>query len=212
MLNLTYNIIYQYKSSERKHLKKLRLKYGRWYQKTYGVSRKRVWYDGELKTRSIKHNIVKNLLLGSRFRCSYCSKRLVRSSKPIDHFVPNSSNPILSFHELNLVPSCDYCNSTLKKKFDPLIQNNRKYRFNNFFILHPIIDDIDNNIFYTDADRTILDIDRCTLKGLNSIDLFELYTEEMLDERINQFIINRDNPLNDEKLIRLVNQCATYQV
>jgi hypothetical protein len=109
------------------------------------------------------------------------------------------------------VPSCEYCNSSLKKAENPIVADAKRYIRKEFFILHPILDDIDANIFYLDSDRTILDIERCTLKGLNTIDLFKLHTEEMQEERINQFLINRDNPITDEKLVRLVNSCATYQ-
>ena len=211
MLNLKHSVAYQYNFTERLHLKSLRSKYGRKFQNVYGESKKRVWYDGELASLRIKHNIIKSLLLGSRFRCAYCSKLLVRSEKPVDHFIPNSIYPELSFHELNLIPSCGYCNSSLKKMFDPIIIKERKYSKSVFFICHPIIHNINQHICYKENDVTQLDLEKCSIEGLNTIELFKLYRFEMIEERINQFIINRDNPLTDEKLIRLVNECATYQ-
>ena len=210
MLNLDYNIVYQYTANERKQLKKLKTKYGRKYQKLYGSSKKRVWYDGEKKSIQIKHNIVKRLLTISKFRCAYCCKRLTRSEKPLDHFLPNSEHTLLSFHPLNLIPSCGYCNSSLKKTFDPLVIKNYKFSKSKFSIVHPIIDNVDSQIFYRNPEKTFLDIQNCSIEGLVTIELFKLHTLEMLEERINQHIINQHNPLSDETLITLVNECATY--
>lgn len=211
MLNLNYNITYQYSASEKKQLKKIKSKYGRKYQKVYGASKKRVWYDGEVKSLKIKNKIITSLLNGSRFRCSYCTKRLTRSEKPIDHFIPNSDYPFFSFHPLNLIPSCGYCNSSLKKTFDPLVIKENKYSRNKFCMVHPIIDNVDEHIAFRNADRTILDIPNCSIEGLTSIQIFELHTLEMLDERINQHLINTHNPLTDDSLTKLVNECATYK-
>lgn len=212
MLNLNFNCSYQYEPAELKHLKSLRLKYGRKYQKQYGLSKKRVWYDGEVKSLSIKHNIVRSLLTGSRFRCAYCTKRLVANDKPIDHFIPNSDFPEYSFHSLNLVPSCGYCNSSLKKTFNPLLTQAKKYSRNTFLIVHPILHNVDNHIVFDAFDSTLIDFERCSIEGLMTIELFHLHTFEMLEQRINQAIIEQYNPLSDISLIKLVNECATYQV
>ncbi|MBW4361054.1 hypothetical protein [Flavobacterium taihuense] len=212
MINIDIKSVYNYTNAEKNQLKRLRSKYGRKYQKLFGSSKKRVWYDGEQCSLRIKHNVVKSLLASSKFKCVYCGKRLIRSGKPVDHFLPNSIYPNQSFHPLNLLPSCDFCNSTLKKAFDPLVVYSKKYSKNIFSIVHPIIEDVDQHIFYTNNDRTILDIKRCTIEGLTSIEIFRLHTFEMQMQRINQHIIDTINPLTNDELIRLVNECATYQI
>lgn len=212
MLNLSKNIIHQYKSSERKQLKKLKSKYGRKYQYTHGASKKRVWYDGELKTTGIKHNISKKLLLGSRLKCAYCGKRLIRCPKPIDHFIPNGKYPKYSFHPLNLLPSCTYCNSTIKGEYNPVVKWSHKYVNNIFFIVHPILHDVDHHIKYKNADKTLFDFDNCTIEGLNSIEFFKLHSEEMRIDRISQKLNEKHNPINNQQLKELVDACATYKL
>lgn len=212
MLNLPKNIIYQYLSTEKKQLKYLKSKYGRKYQLRYGDSKLRVWYDGMVKTKDIKHNISTNLLLGSFLRCAYCGKRLIRCPKPVDHFIPNGKFPKYSFHPLNLVPSCAYCNSTVKGEYVPVVDWAIKYVKMTFFIVHPLIHDVDEHIKYKDIDKVLFDYDNCSIEGLNSIEFFKLHTEEMRIEKISQVLNEKHNPIESESLRRLVDRCATYQV
>lgn len=211
MLNLHYSSAYQYSRAEKKHLRSLRAKYGRHYQLLYGKAKKRVWYDGENKTTRIKHKVVIKLLTATRFRCTYCEKELTRSGKPVDHFLPNSIHTRLSFHPLNLLPSCDYCNSALKKTFDPIVMRHRRYSQMRFSIVHPLLDDVDQHIFYSDPDNTILDTARCTVEGKASIRLFELASYEMMMFRMRTLKFQRENPLTDDELKQLVIDCATYK-
>lgn len=211
MINLTFETAYQYTKRERRHLKSLRRKYGRYYQSGYGKSNRKVWYDGEKRTKEIKHEISKRLLTQARFRCAYCAKLLTGGEKAIDHFIPNAEHPVYSFHPLNLVPSCGYCNETLKGSLDTLAIRHKKYHRIVFKIVHPIIHDVATHLFYIAPENLILDIPRCTVLAKESIKVFKLDSFEMTMLRTQQEMIEANYPLSDEDLQKLVAETATYR-
>jgi len=211
MINLDYQAAYQYSKEEMEQLKSLRIKYGRHYQNTYGQSKKRVWYDGEVKSTAIKHEIIKHLLLATRFRCVYCMKLLARSEKPVDHFINNAAHPKYSFHPLNLVPSCGFCNSSLKGSYEVLATKGTKYHDHVFKIVHPIIHNVDAHIIYLDATKKTIDYNACSVEGKETIRLFDLRSLEMSMERLSQHAMETLFPIDDATLLQLVVDTATYK-
>lgn len=211
MINLEFDTAYQYTKIEKLHLRSLRRKYGHRYQLGYGVNKNKVWYDGETNTRKIKHEISKRLLAKARFRCAYCEKSLVRSEKAIDHFIPNASYPAYSFHPLNLIPSCGYCNETLKNQYDTIFASHNKYHLITFRIVHPIVHNVVNHLSYQAPDDIYLDPDNCSVEGKESVRLFKLASYEMSIERAHQKTLSEKFPLTDPELLQLVAETATYR-
>lgn len=210
MLNLSFNSAYQYTKDEKRVIKALKKKYGKKFQKPYGASKKMVWYDGQNSVKKIKHNISKQLLLKSKFRCSFCGKRLEASSKPIDHFIPNKEYPKYSFHPLNLLSSCSYCNSDSKGEFDPIETPNRKYTKIIFSIVHPIIDNVENEFRYQE-DGINFDLPNCSDKANKLINMFNWTSLEHQLSRAGQITLELFNPISDSDLLKLINECATYK-
>jgi hypothetical protein len=211
MKNLDKKKVYKYNFSELRHLIELKSKYGNDYSQTYGASEKRVWYDGENDTKSIKNNIFRHIFFQSKLHCCYCNKLLIRTEREIDHFIPNADRPSLSFHPYNLIPSCGYCNSILKKKHNPEVHYNRKYSDSLFFIVHPYLNDIEEHIVFG-IDEVSFDYDTCSIFGLNSIELFELYTDEAHIQRRNDLTIkNQMGEIEDDELIILIEKIASYK-
>lgn len=210
MINLSFNSAYQYTPAEKGVIKSLKKKYGKKFQKSFGKSNKMVWYDGQVKVIAIKHEISKKVLWESRFRCSFCGKRLEASSKPIDHFIPNKKYPQYSFHPLNLLSSCSYCNSDSKGEFDPIVTAHKKYTKIVFSIVHPIVDNVVNE-FRFQADGVNFDLPNCSSKAKKLIDMFNWTSLEHQLSRSAQLTIELFHPISDADLLTLVNECATYK-
>jgi len=211
MISLDKSKAYLYKISELSHLNSLKSKYGVDYSLLYGQAKKRVWYDGEINTNTIRNNIFKRIFFNSKLHCAYCNKLLIREKREIDHFIPNSDHPQLSFHPYNLIPSCSYCNGTLKSTFNPEVIYTKKYSDSIFFIFHPYLDKVDEH-FILNHDGISFDYERCSIQALNSIELFELYTEEAHIQRRNDLTIrNMKSKLSNEELITLIEKIASYK-
>lgn len=211
MINLDKKKALRYNYSQIRHLIDLKGKYGNDYSQTFGESKKRVWYDGENNSKSIKNNIFKRIFYISKLRCAYCGKLLLRTEREIDHFIPNADRPLLSFHPYNLIPSCGYCNSILKKKHNPEVLYNLKYSDSLFFIVHPYLNNVEEHIS-CGIDGVSFDYDTCSIFGLNSIELFELYTDEAHIQRRNDLTIrNQMGEIADADLIDLIEKIASYK-
>lgn len=84
-------------------------------------------YDGRNNVRkrwnTIKENgkrvIREYLLTLSNGCCSYCGKKINDTTMDVEHFLPSSKYPYLSYCIENLLPSCKYCNQNLKRDFFP---------------------------------------------------------------------------------------------
>lgn len=74
--------------------------------------------------------------------CPYCNQnyiltihiqdnngKIIKSRPAIDHFYPKSSYPYLSMSLYNLVPSCETCNSRLKKAWDVGLDTKSPYEY-----------------------------------------------------------------------------------
>lgn len=51
--------------------------------------------------------------------CAYCGKKISCSDMDIDHFLPSSKFPYLSYCWYNFLPSCKLCNQSYKKDLSP---------------------------------------------------------------------------------------------
>jgi uncharacterized protein (TIGR02646 family) len=210
MLHLHKKYAYQYSQIELNHFKNLKLKYGRRFQHKIAADKKAAWYDTKKATSIIKNKLLKHKLLHTRYSCSYCHQKLYRSTIQIDHFIPCAEYPKYSFHPLNLIVSCDYCNATLKNQFDPILTNALKYSKIEFSIVHPLLDNVQDEIRYNDTDRLTVDMSNSSTKGIKTIRLFRLANIESIFQRTNQFTQELFYPLTDKVLQELVDECITY--
>ncbi|WP_341273946.1 HNH endonuclease [Clostridium butyricum] len=74
------------------------------------------------------HKIIREYLWDlSNGYCAYCGKKLSNySDMDVDHFLPSSKFPYLSYCLENLIPSCKICNQTYKHDFVPKEIENKK--------------------------------------------------------------------------------------
>jgi uncharacterized protein (TIGR02646 family) len=211
MLHINFQSTYKFSKKENAQLLLLRKKYGRNFQNAIGKNKTMVWYDGEKATKEIKNNISRNGLNQSKFRCCYCEKSLINETKPIDHFIPNKAYPHYSFHPLNLLQSCSYCNSDLKGEFDPIVTPHKKYKNIVFSIVHPIIDNVNTHFAYETIDQINYDIFNCSAKAKETIRLFNWDSFEHLEHRSSIKTLELFHQITDDSLLKLVNECSTYQ-
>lgn len=134
-------------------------------------------YDekGDVKPRwnTMRENgkrIVRQYLLSiTNGTCIYCGKKINDSDMDVEHFLPKSVFPYLSYCLENLLPSCKRCNQNYKKDFVPkdikdkkIIEDcmkdsetydyiyNKEEMLNNICresrIIEPTFDDINNHL------------------------------------------------------------------
>ena len=72
-------------------------------------------------TQNKEQIIRKNLLTISKMECAYCGKRIASSDLDVDHYLPSSQFPYLSYCWENYLPSCKRCNQALKKDYTPAL-------------------------------------------------------------------------------------------
>lgn len=73
-----------------------------------------------------KSIIRENLSLMSVNSCCYCGKRILESNLDVDHYLPSSKFPFISYCWDNLLPSCKRCNQALKRSYYPPILKDKK--------------------------------------------------------------------------------------
>lgn len=56
--------------------------------------------------------------------CAYCGKKISCIEMDVDHFLPSSKFPYLSYCWYNFLPSCKLCNQSFKKDIYPKISQN----------------------------------------------------------------------------------------
>lgn len=189
----------------KKHLNFLKSKYGR----AFTVD---TWSDGMVKTKEIKRAISIQLHTYQKFRCVYCEKRLINETKEIDHIAPKHLNPEYTFTPINLAYSCGLCNSSSKKGQKPIITGiNSNYSNQDFYIVHPYLDDFRSEIVYQDSDGIYLDLPNCSKKGLNTIEMFDFDSLEMIMFRAGRLISERNNPISDRDLKELIQKAVSYK-
>lgn len=97
-------------------------------------------------TRRFRDRLTLWLAKQQKERCAYCSLRTGaagRRGRVLDHFVPKGvarGVPEWTFEIHNLILACEYCNSKLKKQYNPLVTRGASYRSSTFAIYHPYLD------------------------------------------------------------------------
>ncbi|MAT59766.1 MAG: TIGR02646 family protein [Ignavibacteriae bacterium] len=163
-------------------------------------------------SKKVKNEISKKLFSINGFKCTYCERDLVGLTPGIDHLANKAAYPEFTFVPVNLFYSCNYCNSSsVKGQKETINKLSPFYSHCDFKIVHPYYDNPDSEIFYQDIDRIFIDYARCTQKGKNTIDFFNLSSYIMTNIRSRQLILERLNPLlpSDEK--KLINETIAYK-
>ena len=124
--------------------------------------------------------------------CAYCGLPFKgEKDKQIEHIAPKSSkgrHPYFTFTMLNLVLSCGYCNSLIVKGTKETIKgkvDQKRYRRNEFLIVHPYFDNPEKHYDWVDVENKVLiqakaDSD----KGKKSIEMFDLDSIYMSEQRM----------------------------
>jgi len=66
------------------------------------------------------------LLKMSENTCIFCGERIGDSKMDVDHYLPKSQFPYVAYCWENLLPTCKYCNQTLKKDYIPSALKEKK--------------------------------------------------------------------------------------
>lgn len=172
-----------------------------------GKSGPDMWKDNSVK--DIKHKISVHTIEEQECRCAFCEALLVQGSTAIEHIAPKGLHRLFTFKPLNLVSACGRCNSTRIKgeKETMKLPEVANYESNVFNIVHPRLDNPDNEIVFTDASRTIFDKPNCSKKGIFTIDFFCWDDEDAVFTR--QLNANRAGIPNNIKQYALL--VSTYK-
>lgn len=213
MLNLEINNVFVPTNEELNHVNDLRNEYGRNFELKLGPKTDRVaWDDSKNATKNLKNRLSKHLLSIQYFKCAYCEKYLINEKKEIDHFGPKATNPRYMFEPLNLIYSCSNCNGTDKKgQKETLTSSNSDYSQCTFKILHPYLDNVDENIVYQDADKVYFDYRNCTPIGLQTIIFFKFHKKEMTYFRSKILVFQRKNPIASDEIKQLIAETSAYK-
>lgn len=131
--------------------------------------------------------------------CAYCGISLETfGDSHRDHIAPASIYPQFLFRPDNLILACPRCNGLNKKKDANTISNlgSGRYRHCIFNVVHPYFDNPAEHIRYI-ADSTGILIQSTTVKGRNTVDLFELDSVHFTETRA-QCINSNFHPLDAE--------------
>lgn len=144
----------------------------------------------------VKNEISKKSLFNQRYKCVYCQRYLYGQSPELDHFANKADYPRFSFNPINLFYSCHFCNSPDRKgELNTILLYNNRYDQCMFSILHPYLDDIDNELIYQDDDKIMFDWVACSQTARNTI------VALMLDDVMMTTIRSRD--LRNQRLAPL---------
>ena len=132
------------------------------------------WSDSAPETIAIKHHISKHTIIAQGGRCAYCEKVLAKGDVDIEHIAPKKHYGAFMFEPYNLLSSCTCCNAPVNKGQNKTIvepANLVAYDANQFTIVHSYFDNPDDHIKYMDEERTMIDINNCTVKGKETINM-----------------------------------------
>lgn len=168
-----------------------------------------LWEIGTKEVKALKGRISEWTLTEQKCRCAYCERLLEQGTTFIEHFVPKSKHREFVFEPENLFSACGRCNYTgIKGSKETLnLPLQPQYRKNAFKIVHPYIDDPDSEIVFTDETRTVFDKDKCTPKGLSTIDFFSWDDKDAIMTRTKEAPF-RNEPSDVKKYVLLI---ATYR-
>jgi uncharacterized protein (TIGR02646 family) len=169
------------------------------------------WNDRQDKTKHIKHKISKHTLDIQNCKCAYCEELLLKGGVEVEHIANKAVYIAFTFEPLNLVSSCKSCNSTVNKGAKDTIQTyNSVYERCVFLIVHPFLDNPDEHILYKDKNKIVFDTNKCTRKGIFTIELFNWEEEWAKYQRIKNAVFKEKGvPIDKEKMIR---EISTYKI
>ncbi len=184
MLNLNPNDIVQYTPAQKQAIDTLIANCG---NKSGGE----LWEEHgpndefvEIK-KSIKHHC-----LGiQRVKCVFCETLLVYGGVHIEHFAPKWKNKDFIYEPLNLSCSCPVCNSLKGKRLTIEGDVVMPYQNNQFKYVHPYLDNVDIEIRYRDPFHLYYARNRCSQKGLRTIDMFHWDTLHARKKRFSNLLV-----------------------
>ena len=189
--------------------KKEKFKINKFWKKKSGELDANSW---KKISKSVKNEISEKLLKNQGYKCAYCERYLYALTPEIDHFAHKAKYSKFSFNPTNLFYSCGFCNSTSIKgqKNSVAILNNR-YDLTTFKIVHPLRDNPDDHIIFSDLDRVDLNVSLCTYKSKRTIVFFEYHKPMMTLIRSRDLIKDRLNPLTSAQEIQLIQESIAYK-
>jgi uncharacterized protein (TIGR02646 family) len=194
--------IYQFTKKEWQHVSKVLIPYVRDKGGIKG------WEKSDNATKDLKNKISKFTLIQQNCRCVYCGSLISRGAQ-LDHFVPKQLHPEFCYEPKNLLTSCAVCNMYIKNSEDTIVLPiKRRYEQNQFTIVHPYFNDPNIHIKYTNEDKVIIDLNRCTYIGRKTVDFFHLNDYPAYVERAKELVDREKYPID---LIRLAEECSTYK-
>ncbi len=205
MLNLTSPVVFS--KEEKDYIKSLlEMKYADGKQLTGG----QMWDRGDVNIKGVKRHVNHHCLREQRCRCSYCEALLLKGANFIEHFAPKGLYRDFAFEPLNLTVACGRCNSTSIKGEKDTIKTKpekKRYKDNEFLIVHPYLDNADKHIVFADKTRTTFDKEKCSELGLATIAFFEW---DAIDARLKRL---NESPyrLIDEEVVDMIRTISTYK-
>lgn len=159
-------------------------------------------YGSGVKRNELKSHIRKELKDNQGDYCAFCGLNLKTRVAQIEHIAPKGVGlyPEFMFEPKNLILACSLCNGFDKKKnYNTIIVYNKVYNKCEFKIIHPYFDNPDDHYEYIkDPDTNLNVIIRPkvvhgieSLKAINSIDLFDLKSPDMVSARAEEILINQ---------------------
>lgn len=139
----------------------------------------------------IKKSIMQHCLDIQRVKCVFCETLLEYGGVHIEHFAPKWKNKEFIYEPLNLSCSCPVCNGFMKKGKRLTIVGDAvmPYQNNQFKYVHPYLDNVDMEIRYRDPFHLYYDRNRCSQKGLRTIDMFHWDTLHARKKRFSNLLV-----------------------
>lgn len=137
----------------------------------------------------IKKSIKHHCLGMQRVKCVFCETLLVYGAAHIEHFAPKWKNKEFIYEPLNLSCSCPVCNSLKGKRLTIEGDVVLPYQNNQFKYVHPYLDDVNMEIRYRDPFHLYYDRNRCSQKGLRTIDMFHWDTFHARKKRFSNLLV-----------------------
>ncbi len=113
------------------------------------------WKSQVNEVKEFKRQLKEEGMVLQQGRCAWCSLPLGkegRRSSHRDHIAPKARYGQWTYHPLNLVLVCDYCNTEVKKDLDTVRFVGDRYETSEFLIVHPYLENaIDDHIVFEDV-------------------------------------------------------------
>lgn len=138
-------------------------------------------YNDDIEMKAIKTNMKDRSLLLQGSQCVYCRRMIDTRTKydgDREHFANKDRYPEFTYEAYNLFLSCITCNRPLKGRRDIIDVYNNNYINCTFKIVHPILDNVDQHIYYIEQTMP----QKITPKGEETIKLFQLDSPMLIRE------------------------------